>query len=209
MKSLLFLTVLVLLISLSSCKNILFISTLPSPSHHIYNRVLAVGLAEKGHNVTFLSADKLDKVVRNLHYIHVEKVYEAMAEDFGGNDFLAFAKVPTVVSMITMASMCTIMSKGSFISNGLEFLLSYPKDFEFDLIIYDFTGGPFLLPLVTRFNNPILIALTAFVNPPYTTEYVGGHKYPAYIPHLNVNFGTKMNFFQRFYNTFLYILDWG
>jgi glucuronosyltransferase len=65
-----------------------------------------------------------------------------------------------------------------------------------------------LIPLVTRFNNPPLIALTAFVNPPYTTDYVGGHKYPAYIPHYNVNYGTNMNFFQRLHNTFLYFFDW-
>lgn len=44
-------------------ENILFIATMPSPSHHIFNRALAYGLVHKGHNVTYLSAenDKSEK----------------------------------------------------------------------------------------------------------------------------------------------------
>lgn len=71
-------------------------------------------------------------------------------------------------------------------SKGIDEILNYPKDFKFVAVKYDFSIGPILLPLVKHFNNPPVIASTAFVNPPYTLEYVG-HKYPAYIP----QFSTK------------------
>lgn len=54
--------------------NILFISPMPSPSHHIWNRALAFGLVEKGHNVTLIGPDK-DKVLpKNYTHIYVEGI---------------------------------------------------------------------------------------------------------------------------------------
>lgn len=64
--------------------NILLLSGIASPSHHMYNRVLGVGLAEK-HNVTFLSGDLGKTPIPNLHYIHLERVYAALFE--GDNTF--------------------------------------------------------------------------------------------------------------------------
>lgn len=55
---------------------VLFISSVPPPSHQIFNRVLAVGLADKGHNVTVLSSDMPKSTTKSFHYIHVEKLYD-------------------------------------------------------------------------------------------------------------------------------------
>lgn len=35
--------------------NILYVSPIASPSHHIWNKALAFGLLEKGHNVTMIT----------------------------------------------------------------------------------------------------------------------------------------------------------
>lgn len=47
-----------------------------SPSHFIYNKAVAEGLAARGHNVTFIGADVEKKNTKNLHFIHLEAVYE-------------------------------------------------------------------------------------------------------------------------------------
>jgi glucuronosyltransferase len=46
-----------------------------SPSHFIFDKVLAEGLAARGHNVTMVTPDVDKKVFPNLHYIHLSEVY--------------------------------------------------------------------------------------------------------------------------------------
>lgn len=38
--------------------NILYVAPVASPSHHLWNRVLALELVKNGHNVTMLTHDK-------------------------------------------------------------------------------------------------------------------------------------------------------
>jgi glucuronosyltransferase len=205
--SLIFGLVIASLIQFSQGSNILFISALPSPSHHILKRVLALGLANKGHNVTFLSADQSDKIVNNLHYIHLDGIYQAFEAEISPDEMMQTDQ-SALIRIKMFWKMCFGLGYPTLNSPGIDVILNYPKDFKFDAVIFDFTTGPFLIPLVTRFNNPPLISITAFVNPPYTTDYIGGHKYPAYLPHYSVNYETNMNFIQRFYNTLIYIVDW-
>lgn len=188
--------------------NILFLNGIPSPSHHHYNRVFILGLAAKGHNVTFLSVDNVKKTTPNVHYIHLEKTYEIY---YGGSesfDILAFATQPPTLSVVEASNIYTHACKAALASNGIDTLVNYPDDFKFDVVIHDFTFGPCLLPLMARFKNPPLISISAFANPPYTSDSIGGQKYPSYIPHYAVNYSTEMNFFQRFFNTYLYLIDW-
>lgn len=195
-----------------NCANILFLSGVPSQSHHLYNRVLAVGLTEKGHNVTFVSADLSNKTTPNLHYIHLENVYatqEAVylieSTDINMLDYLSQSQTEY---LLTFTSYCEVICGGILSSHGLDFLLNYPTDFKFDAVIDDFTFGPCLLPLIHRFNYPPLIKVTAFINPPYTTDLVGGQKYPSYVPHYTADYPAEMTFMQRYFNYYLYFTDW-
>lgn len=58
--------------------NILVLDTQMSPSHHLWTRVLVNGLAENDvNNITVLSLIPDTKKHRaNIHYIHLENVYE-------------------------------------------------------------------------------------------------------------------------------------
>lgn len=186
--------------------NILYLNGVPSPSHHLYNRVLVLGLAAKGHNVTFLSSDVVTRDVPNVHYIHLEKVYEAF---YGGEqpiEIIDLANQTPVEAIFDMPNFFLIVCQGVLLSTGLDKILDYPSNF-FDLIVYDFTFGPCLIPLVAKFNNPPLVSVTAFANPPYTVDLIGGQKYPSYVPHYAVNYPSDMTFFQRVFNTYLHILD--
>ncbi|KAL7028608.1 hypothetical protein ACKWTF_005921 [Chironomus riparius] len=79
----------VLIIHVNSL-NILFTSELSSPSHHIFNSALERAFAARGHNVTFVSADNVKNPPENLHYIHLEKQYEIMAQGFEGMDLITW-----------------------------------------------------------------------------------------------------------------------
>lgn len=195
-------------LKLTSGGNILYLNGIPSPSHHLYNRVLVLALAAKGHNVTFVSADTVKKSTPNVHYIHLEKTYEAFFGDGDSSNVLDFANETAVESIMGLPEVFAVVCGGIIASKGLDAIINYPDNFKFDAVIYDFTFGPCLLPLVAKFNNPPLISISAFANPPYTSDIVGGQKYPAYIPHYAVNYSTEMTFVQRFFNTYLYLIDW-
>lgn len=188
--------------------NILFLSGVPSPSHHLYNRVLAGALGAKGHNVTFVSADVSPKALPNVHYIHLERTYEVFYVGEDAQDVLMMAEQTPAASVRELPQFFKASCHGNLASEGLDVIVNYPNDFKFDVVINDFTFGPCLLPLIAKFNFPPLVSISAFANPPYTTDYVGGQKYPAYIPHYAVDYSTDMTFAQRVFNTYLYFLDW-
>lgn len=85
-------------------------------------------------------------------------------------------------------------------TKGFRTLLQYPDDFEFDLIIYNFTPGACLLGFLHKFNYPPLLSVTSLGSPSYLNALIGGHQYASYNPHYNLLYQGDMNFFQRFYN---------
>lgn len=86
-------------------------------------------------------------------------------------------------------------------------LLDYPDDFQFDLVLTDYTLGPMLLGFVHKFKYPPLIGMSAYLNPPNTIDGMSNHIFPAYIPFLTTKYTGDMNFFQRFENTLLFMYD--
>lgn len=100
------------------------------------------------------------------------------------------------------------MFAGALKTNGMKQILNYPNNFKFDLIVYDNTCGPCLLFLAEKFNNPPIVAATAFLNPPITTDLVGGHKHTAYIPYYGLRYDSDMNFCERVHNTYAHLLSY-
>jgi glucuronosyltransferase len=197
----------------SECQsaNILYFYPIASPSHNLWNSVLANELARVGHNVTYLSlhpppSDKPE----NLHYIFIENVYELAWKEYETMsfepDYLAQQsdreKVMEVFGFCKIGCKCMMNSP-----KGLDIILNYPDTFKFDLIINDFTCGPCFLPLVHKFNYPSLIGVTPFNNPSSSVNLIGGHKYPSYVPHYVNNSPQSMNFIQRLHNNFLYWVE--
>nr|XP_019539380.2 UDP-glucuronosyltransferase 2B15-like [Aedes albopictus] len=185
--------------------NILCILTVPSPSHHIWNRVWMEALVERGHNLTTITMDS-DQSKQNLSYIHMEYVYPALFED-QGVDYVEMSKESAFRTVFSFLDFYTSICDAILKSKGLNEIMSYPDQFKFDLVIYDYGCGPCLLPLLHKFNYPPLLSLTPFNNPPYSVDVVGGHKHFAYTPYFALNYDTKMNLGQRAYNTLLCLLS--
>uniref|UniRef100_A0A1B0CVV0 UDP-glucuronosyltransferase n=1 Tax=Lutzomyia longipalpis TaxID=7200 RepID=A0A1B0CVV0_LUTLO len=169
--------------------NILVLETIASPSHHIWIRTLSTALAERGHNVTSLSADIEKETPENLLYLHLDKLYEVFYntqdEDFVKEwDFLGMGKLNPYLQMIIFLDFPVLTAKGCLKSTGFQQLLNYPDDFKFDLIIYDFLADAVLLPFAQKFNNPPVIALTAFYAVEYTVPVVGGTFSPSFVPYI-------------------------
>lgn len=179
--------------------NILFLNAVASPSHHIYNRALVIALADKGHNITFVSVDVSKESHQNVHYIQLEKAYDIL-HGRGAEDSTDKSAVEEIVAFHEIVK---LNCDGVLASNGLELILNYPDSLTFDVVIHDFTRGPCLLPLIHKFKYPPLIAITASGNPQYSIFSIGGLKYPAYVPHHFLTYPAVMSFAQRFINAFI------
>lgn len=195
------------LIGFVSCGNILFLNGIPSPSHHLWNRVLIQGLAEKGYNITMVSVDNDKNPKPNIHYIYLEKVYETIYTGDESSVLLDMADQRAIEALYGVYEWCDASCDGILKSNGLDVIMNYPNDFKLDAIIYDFTCGPCLLPFLHKFKYPPLISVSAFNNPPYSLHLTGGNKYPAFVPHFSNELTQHMTFPERIFNTFIYAVD--
>ena len=87
---------------------------------------------------------------------------------------------------------------GSLNSKGYQQLLNFPKNFKFDLIIYDFTIFPqCLLGMVHKFNNPSVIGVTPFLFSGKVAKLSGSLIFPGIAPSPLSSLTRKMNFQQR------------
>ncbi|EDO63731.1 AGAP005751-PA [Anopheles gambiae str. PEST] len=190
---------------LSAGANILCLTPVPSPSHHIWNRVWIEALAARGHNLTVLSADVDERTAPpNITYIHLEHAYSDLHTEL---DLFQMASHSALTGIKDLYVWGTAMCRGVLRSKGLQVIQAYPDDFRFDLIIADITCGPCLFPLIHKFHHPPLIGVTAYNNPQFTADFVGGHKHYAYVPFFTLNYDSDMTFYQRFYNWVLHNVD--
>ncbi|XP_053666700.1 UDP-glucosyltransferase 2-like [Anopheles marshallii] len=188
--------------------NILCLMGVASPSHHIWNRAIMDGLARQGHNLTILSADVETNQPDNVHYVHLEEIYPTLYSGPDSIDLLEMANENLFKSVISFYRDFVVHEcAGTLKSKGLKYLMDYPDDFRFDLVLHDFTCGPCLLGALHKFNYPPLVSVTAFNNPPYSTEVIGGHKFYSYVPFYSLSYDTDMSFFQRVHNTLLSLTD--
>ncbi|XP_049297582.1 UDP-glucosyltransferase 2-like [Anopheles funestus] len=187
--------------------NILCLMAVPSPSHHIWNRVLVDALAAQGHNLTVVSPD-IEPPKPNVTYIHLEKTYDTIHEGATAIDFYEMGQAGMVESMKIFYEYAISMCIGILDSKGYQTIVNYPSDYKFDLVLYDFTCGPCLLAIYHRFGQPPMVGVTGFNTPPYTTDLIGGHKYYAYVPYYTLDYDSSMNFYQRFYNAVIHWIDY-
>lgn len=184
-----------------------------SGSHTLWHSVLGKQLAKVGHNITFLTFEpNKGPKVENFHPILIENVQNLMLEEFEHSDSDAnYLDVPSLSNrekLLEVIQFCTFSCRAILKSpKGLDTILNYPDDFKFDLIIHDTTCGPCMLPIVKKFKYPPMVGVTPFINPPSTINVVGGHKYPAYVPHFVNDSPQVMNFIQRLHNTYLYWVE--
>ena len=72
---------------------------------------LVNGLAAKGHNVTVLSTDVDPKAPKNVHYVHLEGVYDFMYKEVNV-DLVALHTDTARQSVLTLSAFGTVSCMG-------------------------------------------------------------------------------------------------
>ncbi|XP_053679069.1 UDP-glucosyltransferase 2-like, partial [Anopheles nili] len=187
--------------STNNNNNILYISTVASPSHFLWTEKLSKNLAKKGYNVTLLNIFK-EGTEPNLYFLKLDDVYNELKID-DPIDFLTLHKMSPYELIASFAELEYTVCKLALTSVNLSHLISYPKNFTFDLILHDHLAGPCLLFLLERFNNPPLVLASAsniipsseyLVSSLFSPGPVLSHLYDSTLP---------MRFLEKNYNYFL------
>ncbi|GJQ80790.1 hypothetical protein Trydic_g9381 [Trypoxylus dichotomus] len=184
--------------------NILFVSVVASPSHHIWNEVLVNGLLERGHNITLIGHEDPKTRSKNYTVLKIsgkEEVYEQLDV----NAFLTNKNTP-VEDLYMLWEYILGFAEVDLNSNALEKLLEYPED-SFDLILFDIVCGHYFYPLIDYFGNPPVVAVSPFALPPYILDAIGSQFY-SYFPMSFLTYTDRMTFWQRLENFFLNFFDY-
>ena len=192
------LTFVVALSAVSACHgaNILYLSTVSSPSHFLWCKNILNELHARGHNVTALSGD-VDTSKQNLTYIHLEEMYPTVYEDGKEPDFFEYGNLSPAETFKLYAQFSEQACVGAVKSKGYKQLLNYPDNFKVDLVIYDFTMGPCPLGFVHKFGNPPIVGVSPFNELDRLARISGALTYPAFVPAHDLLYTQRMSFLER------------
>uniref|UniRef100_A0A182P7N8 UDP-glucuronosyltransferase n=1 Tax=Anopheles epiroticus TaxID=199890 RepID=A0A182P7N8_9DIPT len=158
-------------------------------------------LASNDHNVTLLSIYK-EGYQNNLHYLKLDGVEEALSLDHIV-DYLELHSMSPVELLTSFFELEHMVCDLSINSKQFLNLLSYPKNFKFDLVIHDHLAGPCLLLLLERFHFPPLVMASAS-NILSTAECIlGSPLYPGFIPTYLKEPPATFGYLERLYNYML------
>ncbi|CAB3377023.1 Hypothetical predicted protein [Cloeon dipterum] len=182
----------VVLISLAwraDASKILAITTLPSPSHGIWNRVLLEALAERGHQVTafmpFVGKNKT-----GISYFEIEGTFP----DEGVLDLMSLSTKEHVEAVWDYASAIGMMQVESGAAKKLQEL--FESDEKFDLIIFELCFGEHFASILPRFKAPIF-AIDAYADGFWNWDFLNVDNHPSVYVQPLLSYVTPMSFFER------------
>ncbi|KAG5891753.1 hypothetical protein JTB14_012487 [Gonioctena quinquepunctata] len=183
------------------CENILVIDVVTSPSHQLWNDVIANALVSKGHNVTVLRSNSIPvKKRENLHTIIIEGLHEMCTSEI--IDTEKFSRMGAYALIHLFFEYSEMLCDHTLDTKGLQTLIDYPKNFKFDLILIELTIGPCLAPLIQKFNYPPVVGVTPFLLPLPLSELFGNIVQPSFNPIYVTVFSDDMSFWERLQNYF-------
>lgn len=186
--------------------NILYLSSVASPSHFIWCRSLLTSLHARGHNITALSGD-VEESKENFTYLHLDKIYDAFYNGSQEINFLEMGEKSFAAMFLEFIDLIEYSCVATLNSKGYSQLLDYPADFKFDLIIYDFTMSGCLMGMVDKYSGTPMVSVTPFLFSAKTSDLSGSLFYPSFFPTADGAFPQSMTFTQRLQTTVQTVLE--
>ncbi|XP_068083275.1 UDP-glycosyltransferase UGT5-like [Anabrus simplex] len=180
---------------------ILALLSVPSRSHHIWNRSLMLALAARGHQVTVVSPDPEKQSVANLREIILEDMYDDMHEAY---DYEAMSQEGYFQNTITIFDWGYDACKSALASKGAKRLKDLTVNETFDLIIVEAAIDDCFLSFIPEFGSPPVMAMVAYSSPPWAGFRMGNPDNPSYVNTFNLPYSDHMDFFQRMVNMILH-----
>lgn len=201
-----YLKVLVLLLSVKAVlnANILALMTMSSHSHHIYNSRYLEGLADRGHNITYVGIDKYKNPPKNIRHLYIPGIYEAVYSDI---DFSEISDISPYAMMLFGLFFEEPVANAYLNFSGLSEYVNIMKTEKFDLVVVDFTMSSYFLGAAHYSNAPVM-GITAFGIPVRAHDVLGNPvSYPINPYVLRPYDDENMSLLERIDNFMLFTLN--
>ncbi|CAG9830887.1 unnamed protein product [Diabrotica balteata] len=188
-------------LGLVNSSNILLVFNHFGKSHYFQGKSLGHGLARAGHNVTMVSVFQDNQKVPGYEEIYLDGMISSLGID---TNFVKASKLPALLIQVFFHSMALNFTEKTLSHPKFQELLNSNK--HFDAIILEDVVYTALKALSWHFKAP-LILFSPFA--PMTTFHItaGNSAPPSYIPNTLNGYSSPMNFWQRSYNSFVYLVD--
>ncbi|XP_045479526.1 UDP-glycosyltransferase UGT5-like isoform X3 [Harmonia axyridis] len=192
-----FLTIYSIFLVQSECHNILAVFNIPSKSLHLAAVSMVEILAEKGHNVTLVTAYECNEKQKNFTHVFLKDTAEVNEKRFA--NYFDFDLNPYQILYI-FEQLGIENSRTTFEDRAFKKLLNSQQ--KFDLLIVDTLYSASLLYLSEYYNIPVIL-YTSLDSGYATNPYVGNPAPPSYVPHVMKYYSSEMSFFQRLDNALI------
>lgn len=182
----------------TSKSNILVLSPYTMPSHSNFIRPVVKELASRGHTVTFWNG--LEPTIKDLSLNNnLRQLYSPSLGELNSDQKVSFATRHQQFSLLlSMYDRTVSICKTIYEENIFYQLMT--TDEQFDLVIVEGFLNECVLPLVHKFEAP-LIYLTGIAPPPWILDAIGSPLASDHFPYPGFNFTDPTSFWQRSLNT--------
>ncbi|KAJ3642494.1 hypothetical protein Zmor_025267 [Zophobas morio] len=203
-------TVILILLSTShygSCAKILGVFSASGRSHYILDSALMKALAEKGHDVTVISAHgekeppKTKGTYRSIVVTEILENRKEMMKQLNTNMFDR-EDVNPFLSTVFMGLFMPKMLEATLQNEEVQKLIHSNE--KFDAVIAEQFFSDADKALATHFGAP-LIVLSAVGANSWVNTIVGNPSPTSYIPMLQTDYSVPMTFCERLVNSLLYV----
>ncbi|KAL3270163.1 hypothetical protein HHI36_009220 [Cryptolaemus montrouzieri] len=178
---------------------VLGIFPVPGRSHYLSGSTLMKILAEKGHDVTIVSPFSEKTPPKNYH----EVLLSGLAEDFKKKAPNMFdVNLNPFVGPVVFGFILRSMVESVF--NHTAFKKLMESEQKFDVVIIEEFDLPAMKYVAQRFKAPLIMYNALDANE-WVNQYQGNPDSPAYLPSTFLPYPSHMTFFQRLFNSLLYV----
>uniref|UniRef100_A0A1Y1K0R3 UDP-glucuronosyltransferase n=1 Tax=Photinus pyralis TaxID=7054 RepID=A0A1Y1K0R3_PHOPY len=181
---------------------ILGVFPFPAHSHFQLGDRIVKELVSRGHNVTVISPYKEKLPIQNFNQVIVDNVFEKAAEmkkGLLGHTGYNFLRRITFLDNLGL-TYTELALNSTNVKNFLK------ERNHFDLVIIQHFKSDAYNGFCHRYKAPC-IAVSPMPVPSWFSNKVGLSAPSSYVPQLTVSYGSKMDFVQRSFNSFVSLLE--
>ncbi|RZC32757.1 UDPGT and/or Glyco tran 28 C domain containing protein, partial [Asbolus verrucosus] len=194
----------VLILNNAQSAKILGIFPVPAPSHYILGSALMKGLAEKGHDVTFISPYREKNPPKTGSYRDITLTRFVEESERRRKEMNMFEKenMNGFITAAMMSSMLTQLSELTLNHSNVQQLLN--SDEKFDVVIVEQFLNEAHKAFATHFKAPLILFSTVGASA-WVNLLVGNPAPPSYVPSLLLSYSCNMTFTERVVNSLMHL----
>ncbi|KAG5863491.1 hypothetical protein JTB14_033048 [Gonioctena quinquepunctata] len=188
-------------ICLVNSNKILCVFPAPIRSHFTVGNALVQGLVSAGHDVTTVTSFEVKNTTKNgkLRSIVIPGI--DTSNDVGNVDFFELGESNPILFSLGLKGLGTWYTSATFEDKKFKELID--SDEKFDVVIMEQFLNDAMKVLSWHYQVPLIVFNTLGAND-WINRLVGNPSSPSYIPDRTLSFSYKMDFWQRFLNSFMW-----